>query len=364
MRDVIRPWHITGGPVNAISGSTSPIPQRAHSALKSSPAARLLRQALWTRVPILNPRLLAWLDEYRPEVVFFCGGDAAALYPKVASLAERYAAPLVYYITDDYVLPAPSRNLASRLSRRWTRRVFAEMTSSASLVLTIGTTMSRRYTAEFGFDSVPVMNMVDVPPTQPAMRTGRGRAVTLMFAGTLHSGRWTVLSQVADSVERLADRGVDVTLVVYGPEPVAEALVAVSRPPRVEYRGLLTPAELSQAIREADVLVHVESDDPASVAVTSLSVSTKIPEYLVSGRSILAVGPRGLASIDYLEDHRAALVVEPQDPEGLDTAIETLALADEARRELATRGFELASANHQAPKTRQKLWRHLEELVV
>ena len=184
------------------------------------------------------------------------------------------------------------------------------------------------------------------PPVHPRLRsTSTGHFLTTQPSRRDPNSKWNTLT--ARSGEP------------HCPQATTTDLGEISSPTQA-----VGGSRLSQAIREADVLVHVESDDPASVAVTSLSVSTKIPEYLVSGRSILAVGPRGLASIDYLEDHRAALVVEPQDPEGLDTAIETLALADEARRELATRGFELASANHQAPKTRQKLWRHLEELVV
>ena len=55
-------------------------------------------------------------------------------------------------------------------------------------------------------------------------------------------------------------------------------------------------------MEETDVLVHVESFDAYCKAKTSLSISTKIPEYLSSKRLILAIGPDDIASMEYLKN--------------------------------------------------------------
>ncbi|MEI2812158.1 MAG: hypothetical protein V9F00_18835 [Nocardioides sp.] len=364
LSNLLRPWRATGERVTSLASATSPIPTQAHTVLKGSQTARLLRQALWTQVRVQNEQLLDWLDAFAPEIIFFCGGDAAALYPKVTALRDRYGARMAFYITDDYVLPLATKNLAVRVMRSWTRQVFQDVTSNADIVLTIGEHMSRAYKREFGFDSIPLMNMVELPPAMPPPTVRKSdRTLTLLYAGSTHSNRWKILSQIADSIERLAGGGVSARLLIYGPNPDAEALTAVDRPPFSEYRGLLSPNEINAAISKADVLVHVESDDPASIAATTLSVSTKIPEYLASGRSILAIGPRGLASIEYLAQHGAALLVEPRHPEGLDNAIDALAGSPGIRFELSMRGFELASTNHDGLKTRRSLWHRLQRLV-
>lgn len=366
LRDFFRPWRITGEQVSKVSTSSSPIPEKTHTALKGSRTARLVRQVVWTRVHLDTSKLLDWLDAFGPEVVFFCGGDAVALYPKVSALADRYKAKLTFYITDDYVLPIASSNVSARALRLWTRHVFQRLTSRADLVLTIGELMSRRYKAEFGFDSVPVMNMVDVPELRPKSRTTIARPqkpLALVYAGSFHSNRWQVLAQITDSIARLGVRGVPARLRVFGPEPTADMYPAIHRPPFAEYGGLLSPDELSRAVTDADVLVHVEADDPKSIAVTALSISTKIPEYLASGRSILAIGPRGLASIEYLSAHDAATIIEPRDTAGLDRAIETLALRPEIRHELERRGFDLAKSKHEGGRTRRMLWDRLKSLV-
>ena len=50
------------------------------------------------------------------------------------------------------------------------------------------------------------------------------------------------------------------------------------------------------------MLVHVESFDNKSRQLTKLSISTKIPEYLATGKPIIAIGPREVASLEYLKD--------------------------------------------------------------
>jgi len=366
LKDIVRPWRVTGDRVNNRSMSSLPHHGRTHEALTHSWTARLLRQLLWTQVRFDNRKLLDWLDAFEPEVVLFCGGDAAALYRKVTSLADRFGAKMTFYITDDYVLPISSRNVAARGLRLWTRYVFRRLTSRADLVLTIGELMSKRYKEEFGFDSIAVMNMVDVPDVRPESRATagvQGAQLTLVYAGSLHSNRWKVLAKVTESIERLNDHDVHVMLRIFGPKPPREALPLIDRPPFAIYGGLLSPEELALVIAEADVLVHVEADDPESMVATALSVSTKIPEYLASGRSILAVGPRGLASIEYLFAHDVASVIEPHDASGLDNAIEALALRPEVRIELGKRAFDLALSNHGGVHIRRMLWERLTRLV-
>lgn len=359
-----RLWRVSGERVSAESPSTTPIPARTHAALKGSRTIRLLRQLVWTTVSFDDTALLTWLDEFRPQIVFFCGGDAAALYPKVTSLSERYGARPVLYVTDDYVLPIPSRNVSALLMRRWTRRAFTRFAQQAALVLTIGDAMSDAYAEAYGIESTPVMNMVHVPAVRPVPRVRASHVpLELLYAGSLHSNRWRVLGLIVESCERLAKRGIEIRLRLVGPEPAPKERLAVHRLPYGRHDGLLPPRELRLAIAGSDTLVHVESGDANSMAVTALSVSTKIPEYLASGRSVLAIGPRGVASIDYLDRHEAAVVLQPDDTEGLDRALTALASRPRLHHELAERGFALARQNHDGPQTRRLLWARLREMT-
>ena len=359
-----RLWKVTGGPITPDSTSDTVMPEQAHKALKASTTARLLRQILWSCLRLHNRTMSKWIEDFGPDIIVFCGGDAVSLYPKVTSLARRHGCGLVLYVTDDYVLPTQATGLAAAVARRWNRHVFTRMAQRANLVLTIGQAMSDIYAQEFGVESVPVMNIVPIPDAVPTQRPkASSEPLILLYAGSLHSNRWRVLSQLIESCERLSEKGVDVTLRVVGPLPSRVEAAAIQRPPHGRHDGLLEPELLSAAISEAHVLVHVEAEDSASMTTTALSVSTKIPEYLASGRPILAVGPTGLASIDYLAEHQAAIVVSPRDGRRLDAAIESLSMDPDYRRMVARRGFRLAQQNHDPVRTRRSLWAHLRRIT-
>ena len=67
---------------------------------------------------------------------------------------------------------------------------------------------------------------------------------------------------------------------------------------------------MNREVEVADVLVHVESDDPEVLQNTRLSVSTKIPEYLSSGRLVLGFGPLNVASLALLKKYSLGVVVD------------------------------------------------------
>lgn len=360
LQNVLVPWRIAGERANVTTAEVQAT-TLARASLKRSWTARLLRQLVWLMVPIDNNRtVLRWLDEFSPEVVFFCGGDAAALYRKISAVADRYDAGLVYYATDDYVLPIRTRNISAKLLRGWTRRVFRSIAARAALVLVVGEKMAETYLAAYGIRATPIMNMVQVPERQPEPRPRELRdPLKLLYAGSFHSNRWRVLADVVRSIQELRSKGVAVELRIFGPEPAPEERDAMHQPPAATYLGLKPPSELVEEIAGSDVLLHVESDDPESIAVTRLSISTKIPEYLASGRPILAVGPPDVASIAYLRDANAALVTDPHDVGRLRRALEEFATDSELSAGYAQRGWELARASHDGSRIRPWLWRAL-----
>jgi len=311
---------------------------------------RLLRSLAWRFTPWeSSPALVAWLDEFDPQVIFFCGGDANYLYPAVEGWARRFDIPVAFYITDDYVLPISTRSPARLIYRRWTRRVFRRMTRGAGAIFTIGDHMSKVYEARFGFSSVPIMNAVDIGRRTPPQSVA-GERVDFVYVGSLHSNRWRVLSDLGSAIQVLRTEGVDCELTVYARDrPTGEAGAGLASS-RVTYGGSLGQEEVAQVLARATVAVHVEAFDRESKAVTALSISTKIPEYMAYGVPILAIGPEDVASMLYVRDGGFGRCVTTQDPEDLLSAARDLAQDPEERGRLSARGLELAVINHSSSK--------------
>lgn len=353
-----------GRQVDRDSAPERVVPQALTDLLKSSRAIRLVRALFWTGVDLERGPVADWLDAVNPDIIFFCGGDANYAYKKVHRLADRYGAKIVFYITDDYVLPVPTCNVFAWLGRAWTRRVFVAMTKGSALVLTIGDEMSRVYEQTFGVRSQSVMNLVEVPDAAPGRSLPAGDMTVFSYVGGLHSNREVVLARLVESLERLEARGLRGTLRVYSNHPPSRRFMkALEGSTRASFSGSLDEEGVARVLRDSDVLVHVEADDRKSKVVTRLSVSTKISEYLASGKPILAVGPSDVASIRYLRESGAAFVESAMTSESIDSTVAT-AIRDQASREAcARRAWELAKQNHDARVLRARLHEQLRALA-
>ncbi|GAB3716112.1 glycosyltransferase family protein [Mariniluteicoccus flavus] len=338
------------------------VPQDAINVAKSSETIRMARSLVWTRLDFTAPGVTEWLDDFAPEVIFFCGGDANYLYRPVLDLVERFDAKLVYYITDDYVLDREDASFIERRKRAWTRRLFIETARRSDLVLTIGDEMSRVYRETFGVESEQMMNLVHLPERLQARAEVTHTPARLAFVGGLHLERWRSLLWIADGLERVSPE-CDAILDVYSqsvPEEVAKAFQAH---PRLRYAGSLDADAVPGVLEnEADVLVHVESYLPEARHATALSVSTKIPEYLAAGKPVLAVGPGEVASLRYLSEGGAAFVVPTESDDVLDQQLRSALTSAPERERVVDRGFDLLRANHDGGARRTWFHRRLLEM--
>src|SRR5690606_35599716 len=73
------------------------------------------------------------------------------------------------------------------------------------------------------------------------------------------------------------------------------------------------PESVSNLLSDYNLLMHLESFDEEVIKYTKFSISTKIPQYLAVGRAILAIGPRNIASIDYISENNVGYVCDDID---------------------------------------------------
>lgn len=277
---------------------------RLSRALKSN-SGRLAREVVWAISPCPNVKLIEWLDETSPDVIFFTAGDSAFAYDIVNMIKRRYGADLVTFITDDYVLPRRRVSVAWWVRRSLVLRKMRRAIAESRSLITISEKMRSEYARLFGRDSFVAFN---IPSHQSSGKEASSdkEYIELVYAGGLHFSRWKTLRRLAKVIEHYnANRthGKPAYLKIYTNEvPEAKMRSRIEVSGAAGYRGSLTKEQLEAVLPDADILVHAESFDRSCIESTRLSVSTKISEYLALGRPILAVGPAEVASMEFLED--------------------------------------------------------------
>ncbi len=135
---------------------------------------------------------------------------------------------------------------------------------------------------------------------------------TLIYAGSLYLGRYKTLLELSKFFAKLGESSIE--MIIYtNKQAWDEFQDCFADYPFVQYRGFISQQELIKEIGNAYGLLFVESFDEEMLVYTRLSMSTKIPEYLSSGRPILAVGNKIQGSIAYLKEHSAAYVISSFD---------------------------------------------------
>lgn len=294
-------------PAGAIDGLNHAVDRRGIS--------RPLKERLRTGASVLNdlgPTYLPkevrrYTGDFRPEVVHSLMGSVRAMRLAL-KLSRRYDVPVVPHFMDDWPSTLYSSGQALGLARRETLRTLDQVIERSPVLLAIGQDMAEEYTTRFDRPTTVVGNSAPFPTTQSAQTAVHGPRV-LTYVGGLHLGRDRLIESVAAAMGA-SHHSWELMLHVPGSDS-ARADSLAGRLSNVTNGGSLQAGAVTKALADADVLLFIESEDPAIQPFTRLSVSTKVPQYLASGRPVLAVGPPDQASMLSLRRGQRAITVSP-----------------------------------------------------
>jgi hypothetical protein len=272
--------------------------------IRNSYFFKLLRLLLFTIAPIKNTKLENWLDSLRPDVIFLCAGDANFLYPIAKWISKKYNIKIINFITDDYLIFHFSLNPFYLIHRLWTNIAFNKIAKySLTSNFTIGQQMTDYYLERFNIKSKPLMNLVNINHFQnfnPNKEISK-----IVYIGAIHTNRWKVLIEFIKALKRST---LDYSFHIYTFDNIPLKLERfIERNEFVKFHGSINGKEVLDKLIEFDILLHVEAFDQPSQNVTFLSISTKIPEYLSTGKTIFAIGPSKVASMKYLHENQVAI---------------------------------------------------------
>jgi glycosyltransferase involved in cell wall biosynthesis len=311
---------------------------------KQHPSTMLLRDAIWGTARWRTCELSRWLEEFSPEVVFLVGGEYTFAYRVACYVAESRAVPLAVFLGDDVCCVSRfSLSPLFWLHKALIRRAMRHALGSAARLFSACDLMGEEYRRMFGVDSTTLPTSCGRIEPVPAWvaRT----PIELSYLGKVSLGRWSTLRRIGEALHDINALGQRAVLRIYSTERLEHRMVeCLSIPGALEFMGGLDAVEVSQVLVKSDILVHVESMDKENRKLTRLSLSTKIPEYLASGRCILAAGPAEVASIRYIREHDAGMVVTEM--EALRGGLETLISSPELRKNYALNSVRLARQRH------------------
>lgn len=284
----------------------------------------LLLMALWlTLVRRCKAILVVFPDEWHLLAAYL-----------VSRLTGR---PLYPYFHNTYVENQPGKWFAQWLQGR----VFAH----ARHVFVMSEGMQRLYNEKYpGVDCSPLKHTFNDP--LPAFESPPVHApLRLCLSGTMNRASSDAAGRMAEVVRALGD---EAQLSIFTGSTVAEVEAIGFRGSNVSI-GTVSRDELMTRIRESDILLlpHGFASSWSKEEIQTI-FPTKVIEYLISGRPILAHLPADCFLAEFLRRHDCALIVDEPDVTALKHSLDALR-NDQALRDKLVRNALDAARQFEAP---------------
>ena len=251
---------------------------------------------------------------FKPQVIYTLGGGVAALRLSYL-LSKKLDLPIVVHFMDNWrhCIQWENNPLLGHYKKKLKK--YCNLCYSRSTeCIAISPEMARVYTEETGVRHSALMNSVRVRDYLCSPREKDG-VFRFVYTGGLHLGRDKGLYKIGEVIENVAARkGVKTEFSIY---TSSENIKAYSDNFKDLANTKLIEAvphsEIRQVFQNSDFLVHTESDALVNNEFFKYSVSTKIPEYLASGRPTLFYGPQDIYLYKFLTDSQTAATADSEE---------------------------------------------------
>ena len=274
----------------------------------------ILREFLWHLNGWKSRELKSFINEEDPDVIWLTGSPLILMNRLSQYVVKEAKKPYCIYEMDDvYSYNNCGKNPLKYLYRFFLRKNVKKLISGASQLFVISPKMKREYDSIFGTDSIFLTKSIDFSSVtfhpyqihQP---------VRMVYMGQIIYDRLSSLELVGKALDEFNKEKQHIVLDIYTNNFIDELRKSqIIKGNSVFFHAPVPYSEVKNVIDQYDIVVFVESLDKKFKNIARLSFSTKITDYLSSGKCVLAVGPSDIAPIEYLKENDAALVANNYD---------------------------------------------------
>lgn len=312
------------------------------------------RDLIWLVGRWCSPQLRAFIDDFKPDLIFQPVYYSNYLTRMALFLKKYTNAPMVGYISDDcYTLRQFSLSPLYWLDRLHKRKKVKKVIQQSELLYVISEIQKRDYEKIFGVPCKVLTKSADFsgdPPVKSQYHT----PLQIVFTGNIGTNRWKSLAMIARALQTINRNGVRAQLRIYTATPLTDKMRAALDIDGSSFlMGAVPASEIPRIQSDADMLVHVEALDLKNRLAVRQSFSTKLVDYFKAARPILAVGPRGIASIEHLVENNCAMVA--QSVEEICCELESVARNHEKLDALSKKAYICGRKHHDKATMQQML---------
>lgn len=316
-----------------------------------------IRELLWSLGGWKSKELKEFIEDFKPDVLFFVG-DPLPLINRLQRYVLRLTGlPAAIFMMDDIWSYKGDQSLLRSLLRRETKRLIP----ACQAHFAISEMMKREYDELFNINCV-ILTKGIASKERVINHLVLHHPIRIIYTGKLIYGRDKSLSKVAEALYEINSAGeTKAELNIYTQTEITPQLDKALSIAGCSFLHKPVPySEVGRILDMSDILMLVESLEENLKYIARLSFSTKVTDYLASGKCIVAIGDKEIAPIDYLLENNAAQVCTSYDE--IPTKVKELIENKEKVSELARNAFRLGQEKHGEELMHKRLLKVLNEI--
>lgn len=268
----------------------------------------ILREVLWGFNGWKSKELKDYINDVNPDIIWLDGVVdifLSRVYLHVLHISQK---PCVLFLMDDNYTYQSVVGCAY-ITRFFLRRQIKRIVRESKRLFVISPKMKREFDKEFGVSSVIITKGIDYDNISYHKPTV-GNPIRIVYMGQIIYGRLKTIQMLGKQLDIINKDDLKIQLHIYTNNYIKESdKQKLTGKGSVVFENPVPYSQVGAVLEKSDVLLFVESLDKKYSKDARLSFSTKITDYLGSGKCILAIGPFDSASLEYLKTEDAALVV-------------------------------------------------------
>lgn len=320
----------------------------------------LAREFVWKIGRWHTEELDAFLDDFKPDIILHSMEGYIHLNRIIRYAIARTQAKAVGYIWDDNFTYLQSKELGHQFYRFFQRKSLKKLAQKTDAFFAITKKTKKEADAFFKINSVLLTKPLLFVPEY--CQTIVNYPIRMLYTGKLIIGREDTICQIAEAINEVNNSTAPkVLLDIYTNTQLDENTKGKINNAWCQIHPAVPQKEVYILQKQADILLFVESVEGPKAKIARLSFSTKITDYLSTGKCIFAVGHKDTAPMEYFVENGSAITA--YDAASIKSAVKHIAEHPEVIQETAKHGVEAAVKLHSPEMIRDRFWSVLQEVL-
>ena len=331
-----------GGEVLMSNGSLTTTRGKQHNSLLSnSNLAKLIREFVWNTGAFDFSTIKKWVISQNPDLIVFQNGGYCFSCNIVSRLSRELNIPVVLYTTEDEYFHKRTLNLFHNFHLKLLKRAYKDLLCTCRHIIALHDGLKEEFENEFHIPTTTIMMSCQ----QPTLECTED-STSFLYAGNVDRGRINTILSIANCLKSINE---DYCLTVIPSIISKRNLRRLKKNKNIILKRFLPFNEYKTELNKASILFLVDSFKKCFKNITRATFSSKIADYIRSGKTLVVCAPPYNFTHKYFAEHSSSAVLIG-DKNDMEEKLRKLFSDSDYKKTLSKNSLLLGALNHDIDK--------------